>query len=361
LNRSPLTILHTVRKHDEEHPDVAIFRNAGDPINDDDRTYILRKHRQCKSIKAVARRTRRSRNVIYRVIIEERIARLNRRKTKFIDDPLYHEPNAAEIIEQIVQQEPIAAASARPEDHRIPRDLPAYLQELYRTPLLSPPQERALFLKFNFHKYQFVQARRRLEPQFARARDLNVLEGHLRSAIDTKYAIVLANLRLVVSIARKHLRPNLSLMELISDGNLTLMRSVESFDVHKGYRFSTYATLALMKGFARSVPMMLGDQTSATGRFVDAHHREALLPEVADPSIVPTSHRLMQRDEVRSLLSQLDPRERAVLAAHFGISDGVAKHEPSSYEQLRARFGLSVQRIRQIERAALAKLRASAK
>src|SRR5205814_832841 len=107
------------------------------------------------------------------------------------------------------------------------------------------------------HKYQFVAARRKLEPQFARARDLGELEASLRRATETKNAIVRANLRLVVSIARKHMRPGVSLMELISDGNITLMRAVESFDTHKGNRFSTYATLALMKGFARSVPMML--------------------------------------------------------------------------------------------------------
>jgi RNA polymerase primary sigma factor len=361
LNRSPLTILHTVRKHDEEHPDRAIFKSASDPLSEDDRAYILRKHRAGKSLKAIARRMGRTRGAIYREIIDERIARLSRRKTKFIDDPLYHDSNAVEIIEEIVRQEPIAPANAaRPEDNRIPRDLPPYLQDLYRTPLLTPQQERALFLKFNFHKYQFVQARRRLEPQFARARDLNVLEGHLRSAIDTKNAIVRANLRLVVSIARKHLRPNLSLMELISDGNITLMRAVESFDVHKGNRFSTYATLALMKGFARSVPTMLAEQSGALSRTfgADGRRREMLIPDVADHRIVPTSHRLIQRDEVRSLLSRLDARERAVVAAHFGLSDSAA---PSSYEQLRDRFGLSVQRIRQIERAALAKLRASAK
>src|SRR6185437_10686494 len=98
-----------------------------------------------------------------------------------------------------------------------------------------------------------------------RSRYLNLLDAHARRANDVKNQIVRANLRLVVSIARKHLRPNLSLMELISDGNITLMRAVESFDVHKGYRFSTYATLALMKGFARSVPEMLAGRHVAAG------------------------------------------------------------------------------------------------
>jgi DNA-directed RNA polymerase sigma subunit (sigma70/sigma32) len=91
-------------------------------------------------------------------------------------------------------------------------------------------------------------------------------------------------------------------------------------------------------------------------RLGNAHRREMFMPDVVDARLATTSDRLMQRDEVRSLLSRLDPRERAVLAAHFGITGA----EPASYDQLRSRFGLSVQRLRQIERKALAKLRASA-
>src|SRR5690606_4720822 len=114
----------------------------------------------------------------------------------------------------------------------------------------TPNQERGLFLKFNLRKYQFIARRRKLDPQFARARDLALLEELLRRVHETKNQIVQANLRLVVSVARKHLRAGVTLMDLVSEGNLTLMRAVESFDVGKGNRFSTYATLALMKGFA---------------------------------------------------------------------------------------------------------------
>ena len=63
---------------------------------------------------------------------------------------------------------------------------------MYRTPLLTPAKERALFLKFNYHKFQFVTARRELEPRFARARDLALLEHHLHQATQTKNAIVRA-------------------------------------------------------------------------------------------------------------------------------------------------------------------------
>ena len=105
------------------------------------------------------------------MILEERIAKLNKRKVKFIDDELYHQDDADHAITSIVKsasQATLGKSDSKPEETRVPRDIPAYLQELYRTPLLTPPQERALFLQFHYHKFQFVTARRQLEPQFAR-------------------------------------------------------------------------------------------------------------------------------------------------------------------------------------------------
>jgi RNA polymerase sigma factor (sigma-70 family) len=288
---------------------------------------------------------------VYRVLLEERVARLNRRKVKFIDDPLYHQEGAGEAVASIVASaEASLSSDGRIEEARVPKDLPPYLQALYRTPLLTPARERALFLSFNYHKFRFVTARRKLEPQFARTREVNALEAHLRRATEVKNQIVQANLRLVVSVARKHLRPGLSLMELVSDGNVTLMRAVESFDFHRGHRFSTYATLALMKGFARSVPQML---SAGRGRAAG----ERALAEVCDARPDVSHDRLLAREEVQQLLSRLDDRERAVVLAHYGIEHAGARREPATYEQVAARLGLTKQRVRQIEQTALAKLR----
>src|SRR6185436_3224373 len=133
------------------------------------------------------------------------------------------------------------------------------------------------------------------------------LETLLDDATQVKNAIVRANLRLVVSVARKHLRPGLSLMELVSEGNITLMRAVEGYDFHRGHRFSTYATLALMKGFARAVPQLLSAAKRGRGG-VDA----AFLSEIPDRGAAPVSDRLVRHDEVASLLARLSDRERAV-------------------------------------------------
>lgn len=344
VNRSPATILHTLRKHDADHPHEAVFALAAPAVSGEDRVRIVKGYRRGLSLRSLARRSCSNRSAVYRVLMEERMAKLNRRKSKFIDDPLYHQPDAETAIDAIAGADDLTA-HARPEEHRVPRDLPPYLQELYRTPLLSAARERALFLKFNFHKFQFVTARRRVDPDFVRTRELDAMEGHLRKAIETKNQLVRANLRLVVSVARKHLRSGLGLMELISEGNIVLMRAVEGFDIHRGYRFSTYATLALMKGFARSVPQMLSHRATPSG--------EKLLETVADYRHHGDADRLADREQVRQLLDQLDDREKAVVLAHYGLTN----HTPATFDEVSRDLGISKQRVRQIERSAIAKLR----
>jgi RNA polymerase primary sigma factor len=359
FNRSPLAILHTLRKWDTEHPDKAVLSLASSRLGDLQRGRILRARRRGLPLSRIARKVRRPRSAVYRVIIDERIDRLVRRKVRFVDDPLFHQPDAADVIEQIVKQfdSALATTTTAPTEvvaGRVPRDVPPFLASLYRTPLLSPAHERALFLKFNYHKYRFAAARRRLDPQVARWRELATLESHLKAANETKNQIVAANLRLVVSVARKHLVGGLTLMELVSDGNLTLMRAVDGFDISRGHRFSTYATFALMKGFARSVPLMVATNRVGSTGGSDATLRLQAMP---DPRLTPAADRLAMTDEVSQLLSRLTGKERTVILARYGLSEG--RHTPATFDEVAATLGLTPQRVRQIEHAAIAKLRAS--
>ncbi len=349
LCRSPMAILHTIRKHDGENPRDGIFSRAAEPPTEAERWRILRGYQRGLSLGKLARRCHRPQAAIARIILDHRISRLDKRKVKFIDDALYHGPDAQAMVAEIVSQ-PDLAPAARIEDSRIPRDLPPQLRELCREPLLTPARERALFLKLNFHKYQFVAARRRLEPLLAKSSDLTLLEDRLAQATAVRNEILRANFRLVISVARKHLRPGLTLGELISEGNVTLMRAVEGFDVHKGNRFSTYATLALMKGFARTVPMLLSQRSGSSD--------SAALANLADRGTPSALQRRIDEEHVRQLLLRLDDRERRVLQAHYGLGD--SDRGPASYEQLGARLGLSRRRVRQIERSALIKLRRAA-
>lgn len=361
LGRSPLAILHTIKQHDQQSaPQQAILPLSAPPPTPDQQSMVLRGFRRGATLSELGRRIGRPRCVVYRILLEHRIARLNRKRVRFIDDPLYHQPDAETVIESLARPASLLDAAPQADAPRIPRDLPPYLRELYRHPLLSPAQERGLFLKLHYWKFRFAMARRRIEPQFARAGDLALLESLLRRVTETRNAIVRANLRLVVSVARNHVRPGLNLMELISDGNLSLLRAVESFDVHRGNRFSTYATFALMKGFARSVPIMQSAHRGQTDPELLAE-----LPDGRDGA----QQRAQDLEQLRHLLSGLSDRERAIVLSHYGVGldigsggdiGGSACPVPVTYEQLGRRLGLSKQRIRQIEQSALAKLRARA-
>ncbi len=348
LDRSPLTVLHTLKRHDQQQPDDAVLPLAAPPITAQEREAIIEAHAAGRPLRDVARGLGRTLAVVHRVVLDRRIRRLAKRKARFYDDALFHQENAERVLDALLRQEELAEEPRR-EELRVPRELPPYFQDLYRTPLLGKGKERALFLKLNYHKWCFAVARRRLDPELARHRDVRMLEAHLARAGDVKNEITRANLRLVVSVARKHLRNGVALLELVSEGNVTLMRAVESFDVSRGYRFSTYATLALMKGFARAVPQMLSHRCPV----VEHEALEAL----ADARPSSGVDRWVDREQVAELLSRLGQRERDVLSAHFGLDSGT---EPSTYEQLGARMGLSKERIRQIERGAIEKLKSIA-
>jgi len=231
-----------------------------------------------------------------------------------------------------------------------PADLPPYLKSLYEVPLLDVQQERDLFRRYNYLKYKADKVRKRIDINHVRTAHLKEIEALLLEANMAKNRIIRANLRLVVAIAKKHVGPAQSLFELISDGNVSLMRAVEKFDYSRGYRFSTYASWSIMRNFARSVPK----EKYQLDRFATGN--EEILDIVAGlKAYDPNELNLPElRESLDVVLSRLTPRERTILIDHYGLGES---GEPQTFDQLGQRLGLSKERVRQIELQAIGKLR----
>ncbi len=255
-------------------------------------------------------------------------------------------PNAKEFILDVPEVEPTKSAAPR-----IPKDLPPYLRSLYLTPLLSRELERDLFRRYNFSKYLLAKLLGTIDPERATQRDLERVQTLKRSVDEYRHRITRANLRLVVSIAKRHVGRASNFFEVVSDGNMSLILAIEKFDYSRGTKFSTYATWAIMKNYARLIP----ESHNHSSRFVTG---QDLALELATDAHVETaweSDRCDVRELIEAGLIELSEREREILRGRFGLGD--AQEQPVTLERLGRRFGMTKERVRQIERRAIARLR----
>jgi RNA polymerase primary sigma factor len=287
-----------------------------------------------------------------------------------------------------------------------------YLQEIGRFPLLTSQQEVELAMQ--------MEAGLRADDKLAAvdAEDLPLtervfLQRASRQADQARKRLVEANLRLVVSIAKKYVGRGLSLLDLIQEGNLGLIRAVEKFDYRKGFKFSTYATWWIRQAVTRAladqartirVPVHMVETINKLAKaqrtLMQDLNREPTIEEIAfememEPDRVTELRRIAQdpislemplgEEEDSTLgdfvedtdaevpveaasfkllqeylglaLEGLNERERQVLIMRFGLADGKVR----TLEQVGTHFEVTRERIRQIETKALAKLRQPAR
>jgi len=344
--RAMETIRYTIRKYDTEFPETAIFPYLTAPLGDEEKELIYRRFLRGVPVPLLAKRYRRTRGSIYRIINEMRARQLLKRPISYVDSEEFPDPaNETMILTESPNEEGMPRGS-----HKPPADLPPYLRALYAVPLLSHDRERELFRRYNFLKYKADMLRREIDVNHIRTAQLKQIEALLLRANAVKNQIVRANLRLVVSIAKKHVGGVQTLFELISDGNVSLMRAVEKFDYSRGFRFSTYSSWAIMRNFARSVPReryQLDRFSTGNDEILDI----AAGLRTYDPNEVNISE---LRESIEVVLAQLTPTERSIVIDHYGLSDD---GNTKTLEQLAGNLGLSKERVRQIEIAAFKKLR----
>jgi RNA polymerase primary sigma factor len=280
----------------------------------------------------------------------------------------------------------------------------AYLKEISRVPLLTAAEE--------------VELARRIEVGLLAAEALSNGadpgdQDDLRTLVaigeEARQWMIQANLRLVVASAKRYAGHGLSLLDLVQEGNLGLMRAVTKFDYQRGFRFSTYAIWWIKQALSRAIadqsrtiriPVHVSDDIQKAVRrqheLFQVLGRPATLDELADdldmePEQVGNLLRWaadtrslhattgeqgeteildlvtdegahaeldhvyvgLLRDDLANALASLDPREREILTLHFGLHDG----DVHTLEELSAILGISRERVRQIEIRAMAKLR----
>jgi len=282
-----------------------------------------------------------------------------------------------------------------------------YLKEMSRVPLLATEEELDLarrIEKGRASKKELVQHAAKLTPQ--RKQDM---EGLVQDGLQAREHLIKANTRLVVSIAKKYIGRGVPFLDLIQEGNLGLMKAVEKYDYHRGFRFSTYATWWIRQTITRSiadqgrtirVPVHMIDrirqlykltheleqklgriprvdelakEMNLSQRKVQWMLRVSWLPLSLDspvgdeedselgmfvedditPTPIQSAYRNMLRDKIEDVLATLSPREARILRLRFGLDNG----HTYTLEEVGQKFGLTRERIRQIEGKALRRLR----
>ena len=300
-------------------------------------------------MESIAKRYHRSKASIYRVILAQRAAHTMLLPLDCIPNALFDRRSAEEVVNQ-----PFPGLDEPSKRVRRPAGLPAYLASLYEVPLLTREQEVWLFRKFNFLKHRAKKLRDQLDQEKPSTRLMDQIDAIYLEIVALKNRLVRSNLRLVVSIAKRRVAPGDSFFDLVSDGNMSLIRAVEKFDYARGNKFSTYASWAIMKNYSRTIP----DEHKRRDRFRAADME--MLQTAADPRTDENQLRMAESDRLQQVgrfLDRLDSREQTIIIRRYGLDRGL---EPQTLKEVGSALGVTKERVRQIEAKALEKLREAA-
>lgn len=349
VNRSTETIRYTIKNFDSQFPKMAVFPEQRDVLSEEDRRAMYQQHNRGVSTVILAKRYGRTRTSIIRLLNEERAAKVLELSLDYIGNADFDDES---LHDAIMGDMPVSSEASR--KVRAPSGLPPYLASLYDVPLLNREQEYHLFRKMNYLKHVASKMRTELDPKAPLIELMDSIESLYESSVAVKNRIVQANLRLVVSIAKRHVDPSDDFFGLISDGNMSLIRACEKFDYSRGNKFSTYASWAIMKNFARTIPdeFRHRDRFRTSSEEIFTSHQD----QRAD-NLTAEIDQASRTAQVQQILHTLDQREQQIIVRRFGLDH---RFEPLTLKEVGEELGVTKERIRQLESRALDKLRLAA-
>jgi len=222
------------------------------------------------------------------------------------------------------------------------------------TVLLTAAEERVLFLKYNYARHRIGKVQDEIgsrQPTEDQARELL---HWWRIANEYRDQISETNLALVLAMAKRTRMSEVDFADLVSEGNMALLRSVDKFDCDRGFKFSTYACRAILKAFSRQGVKLSKYRQRFPTDFDPALEKSNHLETVRRQSELDSATAV--RDIVLNNEARLSDVERTVLDHRFGLERG-DEHIPLTLEQVGQIIGVTKERVRQIQNKALEKVR----
>jgi len=289
---------------------------------------------------------------------QARISQILTHKYDFVTNPLFYRRDAQRKI--FDEAPPIA----RPDtswyhpvmenfsDSSIPKNM--------RAVLLTATEERALFLQLNYCRYRVVKLKDQVRQERIAYRQADPILQWDRRAEQYRHQVAQMNLALVLAMAKRTRMSEVDFSDLVSEGNMALLRAVDKFDVARGFKFSTYACRAILKAFSR------------TGMKLSKYRQ--LFPMDFDPKLERSNYLDRKRahleddcvEEIRRIIddnrADLTDIEQSVIVHRFSLRPDPAKRcgfHPLTLEQVGKIIGVTKERVRQIQNKALEKIRQS--
>jgi RNA polymerase primary sigma factor len=356
IGRAHETVRYIIINYEKAHPDKPFFKKPSGVIDSAQAAELYRLFKQGTSIRELMKRFYRTRSSIYRIINNRRARALLVKKIEFIPSKEFLEKNAREKIlgKPINVTKPASAGTFEHFELLGEHLLPEYLQTLKDTPVLNREEEHQLFRRYNYLKHLASVERNDLKTNSVSSKRIQEIEDYLAEAEIIRKTIVEANLRLVVSIASRHVKSGASFLELVSRGNFALIKAVEEFDYTTGLRFSKRASLNIAKEYAK----VSGKTTQLSRkRAASLAHIQRDIRETATADLAAIER--ARRSLTQVIKNELNEREQYVILNHFGLTGSPIKKKKKTLVQIGEELSLTKERVRQIELLALQKLRQS--